>query len=209
VQNIVTTYLGLSAYANQTWLSNLIGDSWVANTVLFKLLPGLNYANFILRTNKISSMINLSELSVGKQLFITTMNQFMTFFVVLMVIFAGVIAMGSIINTAMISLNERERDVACLRVLGFTNLQVAKIFFGESAILNTVGILLGLLGGIYFAYYMSTAFSTDMYRMPVVITMRRLLEAAAVMIIFVVLSQAIIYRVIKKLNWFDILNNRE
>jgi putative ABC transport system permease protein len=209
VKNIVTTYLGLSAYANQTWLSNLIGDSWVTNTILFKLFPALNYSNFILGTNNIAPMINLTELSTGKKLFMQTMNQFMTFFVILMIIFAGVIAMGSIINTAMISLNERERDVASLRVLGFTNLQVARIFFGESAILNSIGIFLGLFGGIFFAYYMSTAFSTDMYRMPVVITIPRLLEATAIMIIFVVLSQIIIYRVIKKLNWFDVLNNRE
>ena len=127
----------------------------------------------------------------------------------ILIIFAGVIAIGSVINTAMISLNERQRDVASLRVLGYTSMQTAKIFFGESMILNSIGIFLGLFVGIYFAYYMSTAFSTEIYRMPMVIKIGRLLQTALIMFVFVIISQVIIYRMIKKLDWFEVLNARE
>ena len=154
-------------------------------------------------------MINLTSRIQEKQRLIDTLDQFLVFTIVILIIFAGVIAIGSVINTAMISLNERQRDVASLRVLGFTTMQTAKIFFGESIILNSIGIFLGLFVGIYFAYYMSTAFSTEIYRMPLIIKVSRLVESALIMLVFVVISQIIIYRIIKKLNWFEVLNARE
>ena len=154
-------------------------------------------------------MINLSNRKASKILMINTMNQFMVFFIIIMVIFAGIIAIGAIVNNAMISFNERERDVASLRMLGFENLQVAKIFFGESFILNTLGILIGLIFGVILAYYSCLMYSTDMYRMPFILCTNRFFETIALMLLFTIVSQSVIYRAIVKMNWFTIVNNRE
>jgi putative ABC transport system permease protein len=209
ISNIIKTYMGLVVYADQVWLSKLIGDTNVSNSILFKLHKNADATKFIDAVSNFFPMINLTERLKEKQRLIETLNQFLVFTVIILIIFAGVIAVGSVINTAMISLNERQRDVASLRVLGYTNMQTAKIFFGESIILNSIGIFLGLFVGIYFAYYMSTAFSTEIYRMPMVIKIGRLLQTALIMFIFVVISQVIIYRMIKKLDWFEVLNARE
>jgi len=209
VMRIVPTYLGISVYANEQWLSRLLGNSWLTSEVLFKLKPGAKLVDFINRVNQFAPMTNLVNRNASKDLLIKTMNQFMVFFVIMMIIFAGIIAIGAIINTAMISLNERERDVASLRVLGFTKMQVAEIFFGESVVLNTVGIILGLIAGIGFTYYSCISFSSEMYRMPFVLCLNRFIETAALMVIFVLISQGIVYRVIAKMNWFTVLNNRE
>ena len=209
INKIIKTYMGLSAYANQVWLSGLVGDTNVSSSILFKLAKNADENKFINATNNFFPMINLTSRIQEKQRLIDTLDQFLVFTIVILIIFAGVIAIGSVINTAMISLNERQRDVASLRVLGFTTMQTAKIFFGESIILNSIGIFLGLFVGIYFAYYMSTAFSTEIYRMPLIIKVSRLVESALIMLVFVVISQIIIYRIIKKLNWFEVLNARE
>ncbi len=203
------SYLGLNAYANQTWLSRLLGDSYVANHILFKLNPDANITNFKRATGKFAPMINLTSTEQMRATMTQTFDQFLVFVVFVLIGFAGTIAMGSVLNTAMISLNERERDVASLRVLGFTSLQTAKIFFYESIILNFIGIFLGLFMGIYFAYYMSIAFSTEIYRMPFVITDASLTKTAIIMVTFVLISQLIIYQIIRKLRWFDVLNTRE
>ena len=89
------------------------------------------------------------------------------------------------------------------------NFHTAKIFLGESLILNAIGIFLGLFVGILFAYYLSFAFSTELYRMPFLIRWSRLLETAIIMLGFVIISQFIVYRIIKKMNWFEVLNIRE
>ncbi|MCK4608673.1 MAG: FtsX-like permease family protein, partial [Gammaproteobacteria bacterium] len=209
INKVITTYMGLSVYADQVWLSNLLGDTMVSNSILFKLAKSADVNKFIYAVNKFASMINLTSRIHEKEALLESLQQFLIFAVVILIVFAGIIAIGAIINTAMISLNERERDVACLRVLGFTNMQIARIFFGESVILNSIGIFIGLFVGIYFAYYMSTAFSTEIYRMPMIIKLSRLFETALIMLGFVVISQIIIYRIITKLNWFSVLNARE
>jgi putative ABC transport system permease protein len=209
ITKTITTYLGLAAYADQTWLSRLLGNSYLTNHILFKLHKNADENKFIAAVNQFAPMINLISTKVSKQLFFESLYQFMLFAAIIMIGFAGIIAMGAILNTSMISLNERERDVASLRVLGFTSTQVAKIFFGESIILNCLGIFLGLFGGIYLAYYMSIVFSTEIYRMPVVIRPIRLAETVLIMLTFVLFSQIIIYHIIRRLNWFEVLNVKE
>lgn len=209
ITKIIITYLGLTAYADQTWLSRLLGNSYLTNHILFKLHKNADINKFIVAINQFAPIINLISTKVSKQLFFDSLYKFMLFAAFIMIGFAGIIAMGAILNTAMISLNERERDVASLRVLGFTSMQIAKIFFGESILLNCLGIVLGLFGGIYLAYYASIAFSTEIYRMPLVIRPIRLTETVLIMFTFVLISQIIIYYIIKKLNWFEILNVKE
>ena len=209
IKQIIKTYLGLSVYANQTWLSHLIGDSWVTNGVLFKLHKNANTNLFIQKMSQFAPMINLTSEVRAKNLVVETLNRFLMFFVIMMIGFSAIIAMGAVINTAIISLNERERDVASLRILGFSNTQVAQIFFKESLLLNIIGIFFGLFAGIGYVYYMSVAFSTEIYRMPMIVRIPRLIESALIMLLFVLISQTIIYNVIRKLNWLEVLNNKE
>lgn len=209
VKKIVPSFIGFSAYADQSWLSLLLGNSMVTNNIFFKLYTHANKQAFIRAVNQFAPMINLVDKKASKEALLETLNRFIAFSLTIMILFAGIIAVGSVINTAMISLSERERDVASLRVLGFTTFQVAQIFFTESAILNVVGTMLGLLLGIYFSYWMSSVFSTEVFTMPFVVTPLRLTETVFIMIGFVILSQMIIYRIIKKMNWFEVLNNRE
>lgn len=209
ITKIIKTYLGLACYADQTWLSRLLGNSYVTNHILFKLHKNADENEFIAAINQFAPMINLISTKVSKKLFFDSLYKFMIFTTIILIVFAGIIAMGAILNTAMISLNERERDVASLRMLGFTSMQAAQIFFGESILLNSIGILLGLGGGIYLAYYMSIVFSTEVYRMPMVIRPIRLIETVLIMFTFVLASQIIIYNVIRKLDWLEILNIKE
>ncbi|MBU0743956.1 MAG: FtsX-like permease family protein, partial [Gammaproteobacteria bacterium] len=209
IMQVVPSYLGFAVYADQVWLSQMLGNSWLTTNILFKLKSPADKELFIKRINQFAPMINLVDSLTAKKLLIQTMNQFMTFSMFIMIAMAAIIAIGTIVNTAMISLNERERDVASLRVLGYTNTQVWHIFLGESAILNLVGILLGLGGGIYFSYLMSITYSTETFQIPFVINPIRLFESGIIMVVFVLISQLIIYHVIKKMDWFAILNTRE
>ena len=55
------------------------------------------------------------------------------------VIFAGIIAFGVVYNSARVSLSERSRELASLRVLGFTRAEISLILLGELAILTVLG----------------------------------------------------------------------
>ena len=55
------------------------------------------------------------------------------------VLFASTIAFGVVYNAARISLSERSRELASLRVLGFTRAEISSILLGELALLTLVG----------------------------------------------------------------------
>ena len=56
------------------------------------------------------------------------------------VVFAGIIAFGVVYNAARISLSERSRELASLRVLGFTRGEISLILLGELALLTLVAL---------------------------------------------------------------------
>ena len=126
-----------------------------------------------------------------------------------MVLFAGLIAFGSVLNTALVSLSERRREVGSLRVLGYTPAQVARIFSGESLLLNGFAIALGLLAGVGLAHLLAYAYNTELYRFPAVIYPVRFLLTAALMAVFVRLAQLIIYGTIRRMDWLEVLKVKE
>ena len=67
-------------------------------------------------------------------------------------VIGGAIAAGVVYNAARISLTERGRELASLRVLGFTNNEVGYILLGELAIVALIGIPLGCIGGVALAH---------------------------------------------------------
>ena len=76
---------------------------------------------------------------VTLQNFRDTMAENMNLQIFLNVMFAGIIAFGVVYNSARVSLSERERELASLRVLGFTRGEISLILLGELAVLTLAG----------------------------------------------------------------------
>lgn len=209
VVGIVDTYLGLEAFCDLRYLSELVGEYWVANSLLTSSLPGRSERPFVEQLRKLPTLIGITERARSIQLAQESMSQFMGAFFTIMVVFAGIVAFGSLLNTALISVSEREREVGTLRVLGYTPAQVTSIFAGESFALNGIGILLGLALGVGAAHLVAQAFNTDLYRFPAVLEPSRLLLCAALMVVFVCCAEFVMYRLIRGLRWLDVLKIKE
>ena len=96
------------------------------------------------------------------------------------VLLAAVVAVGVIYNGIRISLSERSRELASLRVLGFTRREVALLLFGEQVIIDVIGTALGLALGVALAYWVAAAFESELYRFPVIVSARTYLLAITV-----------------------------
>ncbi|MDP5071576.1 MAG: FtsX-like permease family protein, partial [Congregibacter sp.] len=84
----------------------------------------------------------------------------------IMALVAGIITFGIIYNAARIAQAERARDLASLRVMGFTRGETAFVLLGELAIVTLAAIPLGALAGYYLSFAVATGFSTDLYQIP-------------------------------------------
>lgn len=124
-------------------------------------------------------------------------------------LFAGMIAFGVVYNAARIMLSERGRELASLRVLGFTRFEVGYILLGELAILTVVALPLGCLAGYGLASAMASGFETDLYRIPLVVEPSTYGLAVAVVVSAAVLSAAIIARRLYRLDLVAVLKTRE
>ena len=79
-------------------------------------------------------------------------------------VIAFVITFGIVYNAARIAYAERSRDLASLRVLGFTKAEAGFVLLGELAVITIVALPVGSLLGYYLSFGIADGFSTDIYQ---------------------------------------------
>lgn len=127
----------------------------------------------------------------------------------LLIAFACVIAFGVIYNSARIALSERGRDLASLRVLGFSQREVAAMLFAEQALLTGIAIPIGFLWGRLIAHVLAVAFETDIYRLPEVISAKTYAFAFLIVAAASIASAAAVRHRIATLDLVEVLKSRE
>ena len=125
------------------------------------------------------------------------------------VLFAGIIAFGVVYNTARISLSERSRELATLRVIGFTRGEISAILLGELGVLTLIGIPLGLFMGYGLAAFMVWFMETEMFRIPLVVSQQTFAFASTVVIIASLLSGLVVRRRLDHLDLVSVLKSKE
>jgi putative ABC transport system permease protein len=76
-------------------------------------------------------------------------------------------------------------------------------------VVNAVGVAAGLAAGIGLAHLLSRAYDTELYRFPVVLYASRFLITVLLMVLFVVLAELVVYRLIRRLRWLEVLKLKE
>ena len=137
------------------------------------------------------------------------MDEMMGVFIFFNIIFAMVITFGVVYNVARIALSERQRELASLRVLGFTRAEISSILFGELVAMTMLGIPLGLWIGYGFAAFMVAAFDTELYRFPLVVSARSYAVAALVVLVASAASGLLVRRRLDHLDLVAVLKSAE
>jgi putative ABC transport system permease protein len=96
--------------------------------------------------------------------------------------FAALIVFGVVYNNARVSLAERSRDLASLRVLGFRKSEVAYLLVGELALLTLLALPIGIGMGIALSHYIVDTFSGDLFTIPFALTPATV--ARAILVVF-------------------------
>jgi len=79
---------------------------------------------------------------------------------------AFVITFGIVYNSARIAQAERERDLASLRVLGFSKGEAAFVLLGELVLVTFIALPVGALIGFGLSSVIAEGFSSDLYQIP-------------------------------------------
>lgn len=210
VVEIADSFLGIAVYADADFLRRLVGEEAAvtgvqllvntdpsARAALFKELKQLPGVQSV--TARADTIRNVQETLVKNQ----------RVFIGLLVMFAGVIFFGSVLNSSLVSLAERRREVATLRVLGYGPWQVGALFLRESMLTNTIGTLIGLPLGYALNWGITLAYDTDMFRIPLIDPTEVWLWVAMLGIGFGLAAHLVVQRSIHRMDWLDALNARE
>jgi putative ABC transport system permease protein len=125
------------------------------------------------------------------------------------VMFAVTIAIGVVYNAARISLAERSRELATLRVIGFTRGEISAILLGELGVVTLAAIPLGLALGRGLCTLAAANINEELFRIPVVVSNWTYAFAATVILAATVASALLVRRRLDHLDLIAVLKSRE
>jgi putative ABC transport system permease protein len=210
VVEISDSYVGLSVYTDIHYLSRLAGEELTVSGVQLLLDPRPEPRAALYRALKqLPALRSVNARADVIRNLIETVVETQKIFIGLMVIFAGVMFFGSLLNSSLISLAERQREVATLRVLGYSSWEVGGLFLRESMLINALGTLLGLPLGYLLAYVLSVVYDTEMFRFPLVTPPEVWFKTILGALVFALAAHAIVQRDIHRLDWLDASKTKE
>ena len=208
VLGITRQYLGVSAYMRQDSLNALLREGPVVTGAYLAIEPGMEqevYDRLHERPRVLGMVANASAV----RSFYATIGEFVLFYNMVATLLAGAIGFGVVYNSATIALSERSRELASLRVLGFTRGEIAYILLGELAVLTLAAIPVGMLLGVGLVGILVLSFTNDLYRLPLLLNPDNYAMGASVIIVSALLSGWIIWRKLGKLDLVAVLKTRE
>ena len=169
-----------------------------------KQLPALHK-----ELKNLPAVAGLMLLPASLQTFRATLARNINIMTFVYVALAAIVTFGVVYNSARIQLSERGRELASLRILGFTRGEVSKILLGEIAILVVLAIPLGWAMGYGLALIVSRSLDTELYRVPFIIERATYAKAALAVIAAAAVSALLVRRRIDSLDLIAVLKTRE
>jgi putative ABC transport system permease protein len=123
--------------------------------------------------------------------------------------FSIIIALGVVYNGARISLSERSRELATLRVIGFTRGEISAILLGEIGTITLLGIPFGLVMGYWGAWFLTLFLDQEVFRFPFVVANWTFGLAAGTVLAASIGSALFVRRKLNELDLIAVLKSRE
>lgn len=210
VARIVDSYLGLAAYADFYDLNRSVGEEAAVSSLQLKVQPGRELTRrFYHELKRVPTIQGVGAVREQKAKMVEVLVDKMLVSIFVITGFAGLIFFGSILNASLISLSERQQEIATFRVLGYTPREVGIIFLRESLCLNLLGTLLGLPLGYWWSVQFMKMYGTELFRLPLVVRPSSWGLTIVLGLAFALLAHIPVQRAINRMDWLRVLNVKE
>ncbi len=208
VAGFVDELLGLSAYMDQRALNRLL---WEGNTLsgAFLRVDPLAAPGLYTRLKRLPGVAGVSSRDATLASFEATLARSIGMMTAILIGFAGALAVAMVYNAARIALSERARELASLRVLGFTRGEISLMLLGEQGILTAAGIVAGLAIGYGLCAVLAGLYQWELFRIPLVVSAQTYAFAVVVIFAAAVASGLLVRRRLDRLDLVAVLKTRE
>jgi putative ABC transport system permease protein len=208
VVGIVRDFVDLNAYMHIDALRAMLREEETASGA-FLSVDSRTIDDVYQRLKQAPRIASVSLRSALLESYTRTMGENLLRMRAINLFFAAVVAVGVVYNAARVTLSEETRELATLRVLGFTRQETSFILLAELAILVAIAIPWGLLFGYAFAWLLAWSLATEVHRFPVIVSGSTLAMAVVVTAIAAFGSALIVRRRIDHLDLVSVLKARD
>lgn len=196
-------FAGVVAYMELGALNRLLGEGDAVNGASFQI-DGARRAEFLRALKDTPRVAAVGIKNSLRNNFRQTTAASINLIQKIYLTFATIVAFGVVYNNARISLAERARELATLRVIGFSRREVGAVLITELVLLALLAVPLGLLAGTGFATAILRQVNTETVRLPLVLTLHNYAFAVAIVTLGSALSALVVLR---RLNRLDLVGS--
>ncbi|MBN2191600.1 MAG: ABC transporter permease [Polyangiaceae bacterium] len=208
VSGLVGESFGLRVHARAATVAPLLGEEPLVTTALLLVDPATAGATRA-RLKELPAVASVTRRDNLAERFVEQSRAMIVTFSIILTLFASVIAVGVVYNNARVALSMRSRELASLRVLGFSQAEVGAILLGELAVQVLLAIPAGLAIGTWLAGLMMSTVDPETYRFPVVVSARSYAFAVVVALVSGVISALLVRRRLQSLDLIGVLKTRD
>lgn len=208
VSALVEDYFGIKGMMDFEALARLLREAPAVNSVYVSLDMGMQL-QFFEAVKGIPTVSAMSLRSASLRNFRETVALLVNTMAVIYTTLAGIIAFGVVYNSARVTLSERARELASLRVLGFTRGEVLAILLLELGLVTLLAQPPGWLMGYGLAWIMRTNLAGELMRVRLVVEPSTYILASAIVIAAAVLSALVVRKRVEHLDLVAVLKTRD
>ena len=205
---LVADLAGLQLYARRSVLAALLGEAPSANSAVLALDPR-GTAEVERRLKDMPRVASISSRVSAIRRFREQSGTSMMIISAVLTAFAATIAIGVVYNNARVALSLRSRELASLRVLGFTRTEISGILLSELALQVLVSLPLGVLLSRWFTHWVVSISHPERFRLPAEVSPHRLAFAVLVAVVAAAISALLVRHRLDHLDLIAVLKTRE
>ena len=161
VTGVAENYVGNSVYVGKRAWKAIDETPPVYQTIFANVSDGPSVREAL--SNELADVKNVSTVLYSDETIALyrSMLQVVDLIVVVLIVSAAALAFIVLFNLTNINVSERVREIASLKVLGFTKGEVYAYIFREIALLSVAGDLVGMLFGTWLAHFVVITAEVD------------------------------------------------
>ncbi|MDR7868544.1 MAG: FtsX-like permease family protein [Sporomusaceae bacterium] len=207
VVGIAQQDLGGVSFMSQAAVQRLVRERDAINVLLLKT-DRESFPNLELRLLAIPEVAYAQSKAAWVEIFAQLVGS-MTYFTCIMIAIAGLLGVTIVFLTSVLNLSDRQRELATLRVIGWSLDQVAVLLFNEIVLTLALALLLGFPLGKSAGFSFLTAASNESFTWPLIVYPSTYFIAAGLTALFAVAGHLLAMLRIKHLSVVEVLNNRD
>jgi putative ABC transport system permease protein len=208
VAGVVDELMGMSVYMEAGALYDVLQESGTVSGALLSV-DALRHDDLYARLKQLPGVSSVLVKDVVLQGFNDTIEQSFRISLVATLVLGMGLVMAIVYNQTRVSLSERGRELASLRVLGFSRREVAGMLLGEQWILVLLATPLGLGLAWLLVVAVAIRFESELFRMPVVVLPETYGTGAGLVVLAAAISALLVRRRLDRIDLISVLKTRE